>query len=313
MKYTFNQNSWAWHELDQYDPAYLKKILGESPSLESWLDGMKDDISNSLRINTSRKGEEFIWGSIVYQQDVHSESDKLLFHFYLSKDFFITVNLDFEVLPTTDFSTLKAQMDNADNAMEGFFVLLGEILTDYLIKIDAFEERLTDLLWNIKQHNNIDILEKIYDNRHELLIWRNLIIPIMEIKIGAEEAFGNEISSKTEFRRLCKRVDRGRTLLNEYQQEIDTMINLEEVLSSHRGNEIFKTLTVITILFTPVMAWGALWGMNFEHMPELKWKYGYAAAGVLIVASTLGIYFYLKMKGWMGDILRGKKRDSFFK
>ena len=91
------------------------------------------------------------------------------------------------------------------------------------------------------------------------------------------------------------------------------MAHLEEVVSTHRGNEIMKTLTVLTALFTPLMALSALWGMNFEAMPELKWKYGYLIAITLIAVSTLAIYLYLRMKGWMGDILTGRKKNSFFK
>ncbi len=42
------------------------------------------------------------------------------------------------------------------------------------------------------------------------------------------------------------------------------MIHLQEVVSSHRGNEIMKSLTVLTAVSTPLTALGALWGMNFN-------------------------------------------------
>lgn len=111
----------------------------------------------------------------------------------------------------------------------------------------------------------------------------------------------------------AKRMERAFALLNEYEHELDSMINLEEVISSHRGNEIMKTLTVITTIFTPIMAFGALWGMNFKHMPELGWKYGYLFSIILTIISTLLLYGYLKIKGWTGDLLKGKRKGSFFK
>lgn len=89
------------------------------------------------------------------------------------------------------------------------------------------------------------------------------------------------------------------------------MIDLETVISSHRGNEIVKTLTVITMLFTPIAAWGALWGMNFELMPELKWKYGYLIAIAVILLSTLGLYFFLQKKNWIGSVLKNPKNRKF--
>jgi Mg2+ and Co2+ transporter CorA len=73
-----------------------------------------------------------------------------------------------------------------------------------------------------------------------------------------------------------------------------------------------KTLTVFTVIVTPAMALGAIWGMNFKNMPELDWKYGYLYAMILIVISTVGIYGWLRMKGWTGDLLRGKKNRRHF-
>jgi Mg2+ and Co2+ transporter CorA len=61
------------------------------------------------------------------------------------------------------------------------------------------------------------------------------------------------------------------------------------------------------------MAFGALWGMNFTNMPELEWRFGYIFSIVLIIISTVLLYGYLKVKGWTGDLLKGRKKGSFFK
>jgi Mg2+ and Co2+ transporter CorA len=312
MKHSFNGDSWIWqkHRDDRLDA--FQEVMQERPSFEKWLEELEDDYSNSLVIDTRAEGEEHLFGSLVYQQDIDSREDKKAFHFYVEKDCFITAGIELEDLRSNYSDAVFEQMDRADNAIEGFFILLGEIVAYYLSKIDIFEESLTDLIWKIKEQNNVQILEKIAESRHEILIWKNLMIPIIELKIAAEEAFGESIAEKKEFKRVCKRIERGRTLIREYQQEIDTMINLEEVVSSHRGNEIMKTLTVMTILFTPVAALGALWGMNFEVMPELKWRYGYPASIVLIILSTVALYIYLWRKGWTGDVLKTKKKNTFF-
>ncbi|WP_071461088.1 magnesium transporter CorA family protein [Bacillus massilinigeriensis] len=309
---TFNEGKWKWYQVSINNIDEIIPLTQKHPGCGMWVKEMEHKKSNSIRVDARTEGEEFIWGSLVYQQDVESREDYNLFHFYLTKEFFVTVDFKPPLLAQSDFEEVKKQMDHADNAVEGFFVLIGEILNDYLNRIDLFEDRLHDLLWKVKKQNNLKILERIYDNRHELLIWKNLMIPITELKFAMEEAFGDEIKEGPEFKRATRRMTRGRIVIQEYQQEIDTLIDLEEVVSSHRGNEIMKTLTVMTIMFTPVMAWGALWGMNFKIMPELGWKYGYLYALILIIVSTLGLYVYLKMKGWMGDILKGKKKNSFF-
>lgn len=311
MRHTFNENKWMWFDYENGDQQELRELVSNNPEYENWFENIKDRNTNLLELDTQIRGEEYIWGSLIYQQDIQDKNEKNIFHFWISRDFFVLVDFDLSVLKANPVAIHK-QMNQAENAVEGFFIILGEILVSYLQKIDGYEERLHDLLWEMKEHNNREILEKIYENRHELLVWKNLVVPIVELRFVAEEAYGREIHERTEFSRVVTRVERIRTLLDEYQHAIDTMVNLEEVVSTHRGNEIMKTLTVMTILFTPVTAWGAVWGMNFKVMPELEWKFGYAFAGVLILSSTVGIYYYLKKKGWMGDILRVKKKNKFF-
>ncbi|MBT2693934.1 magnesium transporter CorA family protein [Bacillus sp. ISL-55] len=311
MMHTFNEKRWKWYDFRQDDSEKVKELISKGPSCGEWLEKIKDRKANLLDLDTETRGEEYIWGSLIYQQDIEEKGEKNIFHFYISRDFLITVGFDFSILDVGATGVHK-QMDQAENAVEGFFILLGKILSSYLLKIDAYEERLYDLLWEMKEQNNLELLEKIYENRHELLVWKNLVVPIVELKFIAEEAYGKGVQKQAEFHRVETRVERIRMLLREYQEAIDTMIKLEEVVSTHRGNEIFKTLTVMTILFTPVTAWGAVWGMNFKVMPELEWKFGYVFAGALIFATTAGLYYYLKKKGWIGDILRVKKKNKFF-
>lgn len=311
LEYTFNQEKWKWFDYNKGDEEKVKKLVASSSHSGEWFGNLLEQNENLLNLNIETRGKEYFWGSLIYQQNIEEKGEKNIFQFYISRNFFITINFDFSFLDANSFGVQK-RMDQAENAIEGFFILLGEILSTYLQKIDGYEERLNNLLWEMKEQNNLKILEKIYENRHELLIWKNLVVPIVEIKLIAEEAYGTDLQENREFKRVETRVSRIRMLLSEYQQAIDTMINLEEVVSTHRGNEIMKTLTVMTILFTPVTAWGALWGMNFKVMPELEWKLGYAFAVTLIIASTTALYYYLKIKGWMGDILNVKKKNRFF-
>ncbi|HEY0826786.1 MAG TPA: CorA family divalent cation transporter [Bacilli bacterium] len=50
-----------------------------------------------------------------------------------------------------------------------------------------------------------------------------------------------------------------------------------------------------------------IWGMNFKHMPEIEWLWGYGLALGWIGLSMLIIYLYLRKKGWTEDLLKGKK------
>jgi magnesium transporter len=285
----------------------------ESQFIREWINEIKNNKSNYLKIEQINDENYLLKGALVYDQNFNDEREYKIFHFYLTTETFITVDLDLSIFKNSDIEQMLRHISNTKNPIDGFLLILKEILAEYLIKIDVFEGELRELVWGIHNKNKTSILEKIYKRRHELLVWSNLLIPINELILAIDEIYLDEISDNKIFIRTDKRIKRALYLINEYEHEVDSIINLEEVISSHRGNEIMKTLTVMTSIFTPVMAWGALWGMNFKFMPELEWKYGYFISLFLITLSMVSVYLYLKMKGWTGDLLKGKKKGAFFK
>lgn len=83
---------------------------------------------------------------------------------------------------------------------------------------------------------------------------------------------------------------------------LDDLRNLLAVqlgLVSHGTNKVMRTLTVFSVIFMPLTFIVGVYGMNFQHMPELGWRYGYAAilAVLGITAGALGIWFH--KKGWL--------------
>lgn len=61
------------------------------------------------------------------------------------------------------------------------------------------------------------------------------------------------------------------------------MLSIDDNITNYRGNEIIRTLTVFTVIFIPVTAFGVVWGMNFKHMHELEWQWGYGFHWLLIL------------------------------
>ena len=70
------------------------------------------------------------------------------------------------------------------------------------------------------------------------------------------------------------------------------LINLEQ-------NQIIKIFSVAAVVFLPPTLIASIYGMNFEHMPELKWLLGYPWALGLMVVSAILPYVYFKQRGWL--------------
>ncbi|CEG24122.1 Magnesium transport protein CorA [Planococcus massiliensis] len=293
-----------WKEERNITDEEFQQHLPNSHKMRSWIQDSQNLTVNILHMETAVPGSEVIWGSLIYRQNAEKKHDIQAFHFFLSNDFLLTSKLDFESDEDLRKEPLLEQMESAASAVELMMIILGHMVSSILHKIDVFEEQLRNLLWEIREKNDRDTLNKIETLRHRILLWKNLILGFREIKMAIPETFGKEVMEGAEFNRTSMRIDRCQMLINSYKDEINNMVDMENVVANYRGNEIMKTLTVLTTLFTPVMAFGALWGMNFDHMPELKWKYSYLASILLIIGSTLFMYWYLRKRGWTGDILK---------
>jgi magnesium transporter len=68
---------------------------------------------------------------------------------------------------------------------------------------------------------------------------------------------------------------------------------------SNRLNSIMKVLTIIATIFMPLTFITSLYGMNFKHMPELQWEYGYFMVLGMVVVIAFSMVEYFRRKGWI--------------
>ena len=92
--------------------------------------------------------------------------------------------------------------------------------------------------------------------------------------------------------RINEQIDNVRELLTSALEAHLSLVAVQQ-------NEIMKKLAGwAAILGVPTMIAG-IYGMNFHNMPELEWRWGYAAVWVVMLAASGGLYLYLKRRGWL--------------
>jgi magnesium transporter len=67
---------------------------------------------------------------------------------------------------------------------------------------------------------------------------------------------------------------------------------------SNRMNEIMRVLTVMSTLFIPLTFIVGVYGMNFQHMPELSWRFGYASVWAVMAVTVVGMLVFFRRKKW---------------
>lgn len=307
-------NSWTWEKINIFfeDQQQVQEIYKDSPEFKVWYENAKNIKTTSLDVVEREDAGYALLGSLHYLQDPKDMESYQLIHFYLSESLLMTSDVDIEGISTSQEDDFLNRLDKRENAVQGFLHMVGIILNTFMDGIDQFEEKLINLEEQVRDQRSGNILEDIVSSRADLLLLKQLIIPMEEFVLGVEEAFLEKAGSN-EYRRIRLSMERTLKLLLHYDSQIETLLSINMNVYSYRGNEIIKALTVFTVLVTPVTIFGALWGMNFKYMPEFKWELGYVFAWVVILGTTGLIYWWLHRKGWTGDVMRRREPGKLHK
>jgi magnesium transporter len=183
------------------------------------------------------------------------------------------------------------------------YALVDAVVDRYFPVVDALESELESIEDHIfgqvgEQRGNI---ERLYALKRKSQVLRHAVIPLLDAigRLHGGRVPGVVFETQDYFRdvhdhllRILGRLDAVRDTINTAIQVTLSMVAIEE-------NDISKKLASYAAIFAVFTAFAGIWGMNFEFMPELKWKYGYPMA--LCVMGGVCYYLYRRFKkaGWL--------------
>ncbi len=181
-----------------------------------------------------------------------------------------------------------------------FYEILDKIVDNYFPIIYKIEDEL-DRIEDNTQHKSMNaLMNELFDTRYMLLNLLHTVNPMRDLLYRMLNSHHlNEIKNRREYfsdiydhlLKLSEMVMSNRELTADIR---DSYLSL----NSHQTNNVMKVLTIITSIFAPLTFIAGIYGMNFEHIPELTWKYGYFFS--LGLMGIIGVFMYLwfKSKGW---------------
>lgn len=182
------------------------------------------------------------------------------------------------------------------------YALLEAILEDYFLTIDKLELRVNELVKfeNIEkaEPETLFQIESIKETMNEL---KRSLHPLKEAMSSIEKGVAGFIDQASA-KYFADLKDQAIQLVEELDfniHKLESGANLFFVYQGHRMNDTMKTLTVISAIFIPLTFLAGVYGMNFEHLPELKWHYSYYAFWAITVTLVIALVFYFKKKKWL--------------
>jgi len=146
-----------------------------------------------------------------------------------------------------------------------------------------------------------EVVRELHRARRELLVARRALWPLREVMSALMRADSARVTSDTRvyLRDVHDHVVQLLDLLENYRELGASLTELHLASASIRLNEVMKVLTLIATIFIPLTFLVGLYGMNFDHMPELHWRYSYPALLALMFGIAIGMLWWFRRRGWL--------------
>lgn len=227
--------------------------------------------------------------------------DKEEVDLFLGTDYIITFHMEMnrEIDDVWSRLELTKTPGNWDPSLVIYHVI-DKIVDNYFPLVYKIEDLLNEIDENSAGRSMEELLEDLFDTRHELLSLRHTITPMRDLvyrminshrlaDILARKEYFNDIHDH--LLRLGEKVEESRELTTDIRDSYLSM-------NSHETNRVMKVLTVITTIFMPLTFIAGIYGMNFVNMPELNWQYGYFGALFTMSFIGLAMFLWFRKKGW---------------
>lgn len=217
---------------------------------------------------------------------------------FLGRDFLITVHrADLEFI-----AELRTRFGNDPQSLGGVSTIAWEILRSavktFEVPIERVHKDLEQLETDIFTHRESEhrIVKEMYFLKRKSSVFKR----VLRLTHDALEHFKSNSDMEAPLLQDVKETtQRLQFYGDELLENANSLLNHYLSLSTHRTNEIIRVLTVFSAFFLPLTFLVGVYGMNFENMPEIRWKYGYPFSIAIMIGISLSIFIWFKRKKWI--------------
>jgi len=179
--------------------------------------------------------------------------------------------------------------------------ILDQMFEHYFPNLDLIEDKIQHVQIEVFEDPTPATLDRIFILKRDIMQLRRICAPQREILHRLSRAEFGVVSARAAvyFRDIYDSLYRIVDASYSYQDNVQGTLDAYLSAVNNRLNETMKRLTLMTAVLASLAVITGVYGMNFEHMPELKWRFGYLWALGLMVSAPLALVAWFKRKGWL--------------
>ena len=180
------------------------------------------------------------------------------------------------------------------------YALMDAVVDCYFTAIEKIGDKIEEIEEDIISDSHKKSLLQLYHLKREMIYLRKQVWPMRDMinnMVRSETTLINP-SSDIYLQDLTDHVTRIIDTVETYRDLLSGIMDIYLSTNANKMNEVMKVLTIMSSIFIPVTFIAGVYGMNFDNMPELHWKYGYfyVVAGMFLLFVSMIVYF--KRKNW---------------
>jgi magnesium transporter len=306
--------SMAWIGLYRPDPAELQSLAAE---FDLHPLAVEDALEAHQRPKLERYGDTlFVVLRAARYMDAAEEVDFGELHVFVGRDFVITVRHG----AAPDLAAVRARMESSPDLLKRgpeavLYAIMDAVVDGYAPVVAGVQNDIDEIETEVFG-NAPGVSRRIYELSREVVDFHRATRPLAGIVGGLSAGF-EKYNIDEELRRYLRDVADHATHVTErvdgFKQALQDILAVNATLVTQQQNEEMKALAEAShaqseeikkisswaaILFAPTLV-GTIYGMNFDHMPELGWVFGYPFALVLMGVVCAGLYVVFKRRDWL--------------
>jgi magnesium transporter len=299
---TVTPQSVTWVNLDVLHDVNLIETLGSAFGLHPLI---LEDILNTDHRAKLEVGENCLF-IIAKMLTLHPEREEIL-----SEQISLVIApgyvLSFQEKPGDLFDSLRQRIKTDQGRVRKMgadylaYRLLDTIVDHYFVILEKMGDHIEKLEEDLLSRPDRQLLHRIHLAKREMILLRRAVWPLREVISGLQRADSGNITSAVQpfLRDLYDHTIQIIDTVETYRDVITGLLDLYLSSISNRMNEIMKVLTIMSTLFIPLTFIVGVYGMNFDNIPELHWRWGYFAVWGVMLGCVGGMFVFFRRKGWV--------------